>query len=188
MKVLVGCEFSGNVRNAFRAKGCEAWSCDIIPSLDNSEFHLQCDLFEAIKSREWDMLIAHPPCTYLCVSGSRWWNESEAEQIYAVQFFMDIVTCNVHKICIENPVGLMSNVYRKPDQIIQPWMFGHGETKKTCLWLKNLQPLVPTNIVPGRVPKIHHMSPGIVNGLTQGQRRSITYPGIALAMAEQWNK
>ena len=134
------------------------------------------------------MAIFHPPCTYLAVSGARWWNEQgkQAEQCGAIGFFLMLTNAKVPRWAIENPIGLMSTLYRKPDQIIQPWQFGHGEVKSTCLWLKGLPKLTPTSIVDGRVPRVHHESPGIKNGLTRAQRRSITYQGIADAMAEQW--
>lgn len=188
MRVLIACEFSGAVRSAFRAAGHDAWSLDILPAADGSEFHIVGDAWDALLpySYEWDMLIAHPPCTHLAVSGARWWKERRAEQVQAIDFFMLFANANIPKIAIENPIGLMSSKYRKPDQIVQPWMFGHGETKATCLWLKGLPKLQPTAIVEGRVPRVHHESPGMKNGLTRQQRRSITYQGIADAMASQW--
>jgi len=135
---------------------------------------------------QWDMMIAHPPCTHLTVSGARWWKDRQDEQIQAIDLFMLFANADIPKIAIENPIGLMSTRWRKPDQIIQPWQFGHGEIKGTCLWLKGLPLLQPSNIVDGRVPRVHYESPGIKNGLTRQQRRSITDPGIADAMAEQW--
>ena len=132
----------------------------------------------------WDMIIAFPPCTDLAVSGARWFAEKQADgrQELAIKFFMRFVNANCEKIAIENPVGIMSSHYRKPDQIIQPWMFGHGETKKTCLWLKNLPPLVPTDIVEGREQRIWRMGPSE----DRAKLRSKTFPGIAKAMATQW--
>lgn len=188
MKILIACEFSGAVRRAFRAKGHDAWSLDILPAADGSKFHIVSDAWDALLpySYSWDLMIAHPPCTYLAVSGARWWKDRQVEQRQAIDLFMLFANANIPKIAIENPIGLMSRHWRKPDQIIQPWQFGHGEIKGTCLWLKGLPPLQPSNIVDGRVPRVHYESPGIKNGLTRQQRRSITYQGIADAMAEQW--
>jgi len=185
MKVLVACEFSGVVREAFRKKGHDAWSCDLLPALDGSKYHHVGDVKPVLDDR-WDLVIAHPPCTYLAVSGARWWSEREREQREAAEFFR-VFTHLTCKWAIENPIGAMSTRYRKPDQIIHPWQFGHGETKATCLWLNGLPKLTPTNIVDGREPRIHHESPGIKNGMTRQQRRSITYRGIAEAMADQWS-
>ncbi len=183
MRVLIACEFSGVVRQAFRDQGHEAWSCDILPSLDNSEFHKQTDIFKLLQSESnWDLMIAHPPCTHLSVSGARWFKDKQKEQAEALNFVRDLMLVNIDKIAIENPISVISSKIRKPDQIIQPWMFGHGETKATCLWLKNLPKLVPTNIVEGREQRIHKMPPSKDRGLL----RSITYQGIAEAMAEQW--
>lgn len=189
MKVLIACEFSGVVREAFRARGHDAWSCDLEPTLDQSAYHLQENIFAVLQRREnWDLMIAFPPCTYLAVSGARWWDARQEEQKRAAWFFQELAQWPlVEKIAIENPIGIMSTVYRKPDQIIQPWQFGHGETKATCLWLKGLPLLRPTNVVDGRVPRVHHESPGVKNGLTRAQRRSVTYQGIADAMADQWS-
>ena len=185
LKVLLSCEFSGALRRAFRKLGHDAWSCDLEPALDGSVHHIQGNVLAELKNG-WDLMIAFPPCTHLAVSGARWWEERKEEQQRAAFFFKWLVDADIPKIAIENPIGIMSTLYRKPDQIIQPWMFGHGETKATCLWLKGLPKLVPTNVVDGRVPRVHHESPGIKNGLTRAQRRSITYQGIANAMAEQW--
>lgn len=186
MKILVACEFSGVVRRAFRARGHDAWSCDILPDALGSEFHIQDNVLAHLQE-EWDLMIAHPPCTYLAVSGARWWESRQEEQRRASFFFQLLADCSaIPKIAVENPIGIMSSIYRKPDQIIQPWQFGHGETKATCLWLKELPHLQPTMIVNGRMPRVHHESPGIKNGLTRQQRRSITYQGIADAMATQW--
>ena len=182
MIVNIKCEFSGVVREAFRLRGHDVLSYDLIPSLDNSPYHITGDCRQARKA---DLNIWHPVCTMLTVAGARRWNVREDEQRQAARFFLQ-ATQDEGRWCIENPIGIMSRWYRKPDQIIQPWMFGHGETKATCLWLKGLPKLVPTNIVSGRVPRVHFESPGIVNGLTRKQRRSITYQGIADAMAEQW--
>lgn len=182
MKVLVACEFSGVVREAFRKRGHDAWSCDLLPADDGSPFHLQVDVSLVIGKYEWDLMIAHPPCTYLCSSGARWWSLKKAEQTEAVKFFMNLVMAPIPCIAVENPIGIMSRLYRKPDQIIQPWQFGHGETKATCLWLKGLPPLIPTQIVDGRKARVHRLPPSP----NRWKLRSITYSGIAEAMAEQW--
>lgn len=185
MKVLVACEFSGVVRESFRREGHEAWSCDLSPSADGSLFHFQENIWDVLSRSSWDLVIAHPPCTYLAVSGARWWKDRRDEQADAIEFFLRFTRLEC-RWAIENPIGIMSSVYRKPNQIVQPWQFGHGETKATCLWLNGLPPLKPTDIVDGRVPRVHYESPGIRNGLTRQQRRSITYQGIADAMAAQW--
>ena len=184
MKVLVACEYSGRVREAFRAKGHDAWSCDLILSDDNSPYHLQEDVMNVIHWNEWDMMLAFPPCTHLASSGARWFKEKEADgrQRKGIDFFMKLAEANIERIAIENPIGIMSTRYRKPDQIIQPWQFGHGETKATCLWLKNLPKLEPTDIVEGREGRIWKMSPS----KDRAKLRSLTYMGIAKAMAEQW--
>lgn len=184
MKILIACEFSGVVRDAFVARGHNAWSCDILPS-ESSGSHYNCKVEKILHHPSWDMLIAFPPCTYLASSGVMWdkkypWRVKERQR--AIKFFMLLAKANIDKICIENPVGIMSNLYRKPDQIIHPWQYGHGETKRTCLWLKNLPPLQPTNIVDGRKSKVQ-TEPG---GRNQAKNRSRTYLGIAKAMAEQW--
>lgn len=187
MKVLIACEFSGVVREAFRKRGHDAWSCDLLPAADGSPYHLQGDMMEWFGWRCADLMIAHPPCTYLAVSGARWWKDRQKEQDDALRFVFRLRDNPlIKKLAIENPIGAMSRRWRKPDQIIQPWMFGHGETKATCLWLRGLPPLRSTNIVEGREPRVHHESPGMKNGLTRQQRRSITLQGIADAMAEQW--
>lgn len=185
MNVLVACEYSGAVRRAFRALGHNAWSCDLLPSEDESAYHFQCDVLSLLsRGYDWDLLIAHPPCTDLAVSGSRWFPEKRADgrQQRAIEFFMELVNAPVARIAVENPVCIMSSHYRKPDQIIQPWQFGHGETKATCLWLKNLPKLTPTNVVEGREARVHKMPPGP----ERWKERSRTYDGIAKAMAEQW--
>ena len=186
MKILVACEESQVVTAAFRAKGHEAYSCDIIPcSGGNPEWHMQEDVGIHLDD-PWDMLLAFPPCDHLCVSGARWFKEKRADgrQQAAIQFFMDMVTSKIPKIAIENPIGIMSTKYRKPDQIIQPWQFGHGETKATCLWLKGLPKLEPTNIVEGREARVHKMPPS----KDRAKLRAKTYQGIANAMADQWSK
>lgn len=189
MKVLVACEFSGVVREAFRKRGHDAWSCDLLPAADGSDFHVPTDVLRTWREdpgpfgfRSFDLMIAHPPCTHLCVSGARWFKERRIDQARAIAFFMDLMEAPVPRIAVENPIGIMSTIYRKPDQIIQPWQFGHGETKATCLWLKGLPKLTPTNIVEGREARIHKMPPSKDRGLL----RSITYQGIADAMAAQW--
>jgi hypothetical protein len=182
-RVLVACEFSGIVRDAFIARGHDAVSCDLLPS-ERPGPHYQGDVLGALDGRigQFDLMIAHPPCTYLAVSGARWWAGRENEQIAAIWFVQQLMMAPVRRWAIENPIGALSTHVRKPDQIVQPWMFGHGETKATCLWLKNLPKLVPTNIVDGRQPRVHHASPGP----DRWKERSRTLPGLAAAMAEQW--
>jgi site-specific DNA-cytosine methylase len=180
IKILIACEFSGIVREEFLKLGHDAWSCDLLPSEIKGN-HYQCDVRE-ILSLGWDLMIAHPPCTHLAVSGARWFKNKKDEQKDALYFVKILLNAPIYKIALENPVSVISSKIRKPDQIIQPWMFGHGETKKTCLWLKNLPRLSPTNIVDGREPKIHKMPPS----KDRWKERSRTYKGIAAAMAEQW--
>jgi site-specific DNA-cytosine methylase len=186
MKVLVACEESQVVCNAFRARGHEAFSCDILPTRGaHPEWHFQ-DKVENYLGDYWDLLIAFPPCTHLASSGARWFKEKQKTGVQqeAIHFFLDIAYSQTEKIAIENPIGIMSSWYTKPDQIIQPWQFGHGETKTTCLWLKNLPKLKPTNIVEGREHRVHKMAPGP----NRARDRAITFQGIAEAMAEQWGK
>ena len=180
MKVLIACEFSGIVRDAFTAKGHNAWSCDLLPTEREGQ-HIQGDVLNFLNDG-WDLMIAHPPCTHLAVSGARWFKNKQREQKEAIAFFMALVNAPVEHICIENPISIMSTKYRKPDQIIQPWQFGHGETKATCLWLKNLPNLEPTKVVNGREGKIWREPPSI----DRWKKRSRTYKGIANAMADQW--
>ena len=161
MKILVACEFSGVVRNAFRKRGHDAWSCDLLPAEDGSEFHWMCDVRNLLNRPDWSLVIAFPPCTHLAVSGARWFKSKRNEQEAAIGFFLSIAKSQCRLIAVENPVGIMSTLWRKPDQIIQPWMFGHGETKATCLWLKNLPKLMPTNIVEGRRPRVHLEPPSL---------------------------
>ena len=185
MRVLVACEYSGRVREAFRARGHNAWSCDLYePAEDGSQLHLMGDALQVAYDREWDLMIAHPPCTHLAVSGARWFAEKKAsgDQQAAIDFFLALARAPIPRIAIENPVCIMSSVWREPDQVIQPWQFGHGETKATCLWLKGLPHLVPTKIVPGRVARVHLMPPSE----DRWKERSRTYEGIAEAMADQW--
>jgi hypothetical protein len=182
MRVLVACEYSGRVRQAFRARGHDAWSCDLLPAEDGSAFHLQGDAVFMTTHAEWDLMIAHPPCTRLAVSGARWWADKAKEQAEALEFVRALMAAPIARIAIENPVSKISTAIRKPDQIIQPWQFGHGETKATCLWLKNLPPLKPTDVVEGREARVHRMSPGP----DRWKERSRTYQGVAEAIAEQW--
>jgi len=183
MNVLVACECSGAVRRAFRAKGHSAWSCDIVPAEDGGE-HIQDDVLAVLEETrgQWDLLCGFPPCTHVCVSGARWWKDKREVQAEAICFVKALMDADIQRIAIENPIGILSTAIRKPDQIIQPWMFGHGETKATCLWLKGLPKLVPTNIVDGREARVHRMAPGP----NRARERSRTYQGIADAMAEQW--
>lgn len=181
MRILIACEFSGIVRDAFRRKGHDAWSCDLLPCERSNEFHIQDDVLNILDS-DWDMMIAHPPCTHLAVSGARWFKYKQKEQSEAIEFFMKLVNANIPKTAVENPISIMSTKYRRPDQIIQPWQFGHGETKAICLWLKNLPELKPTNIVSGREARIHRMPPS----KDRWKERSRFYTGIADAMADQW--
>lgn len=182
MKVLIACEFSGVVRRAFRERGHDAWSCDLLPSEDDSEYHYIGDVVPYINWTHWDLMIAHPPCTHLAVSGARWFKDKQEEQKEALDFVRLLLDAPIEKIALENPISIISSKIRKPDQIIQPWQFGHGETKATCLWLKNLPKLIPTDIVDGREAKVHKMPPGP----NRWKERSRTYEGIAKAMSEQW--
>lgn len=186
MKVLVACEFSGIVREAFRKRGHDAWSCDFFPTeLPGKHYQSDVrDLFWASAYWQWDLVIAFPPCTHLAVSGARWFKHKRKEQQEAIEFVLDIADFGVHRIAIENPIGVLSTRWRKPDQIIQPWMFGHGETKATCLWLKNLPLLEPTNIVDGREGRVWREPPS----KDRWKKRSRTYQGVADAMAEQWGR
>lgn len=184
MKILVACEESQAVTIELRRLGHEAYSCDIEPcSGGHPEWHLQVDALELLKMK-WDMILAFPPCTHLAVSGARYFEQKrkDGRQQVAIDFFMRFANADCPKIAIENPVGIMSTVWKKPDQIIQPWQFGHGETKKTCLWLKGLPPLIPTEIVEGREQRIWKMPPSE----DRAKNRAKTFPGIARAMAEQW--
>lgn len=180
MKVLIACEYSGAVRDAFIRQGHEALSCDLLPT-DVPGPHYQGDVLDIINDG-WDLMIAHPPCTHLAVSGARWFKEKQQEQKEALEFVRVLLDAPIPKIALENPISIISSRIRKPDQIIQPWQFGHGETKATCLWLKNLPKLTPTNIVDGREPRVHMMPPSP----DRWKERSKTYAGIAEAMATQW--
>lgn len=181
MRVLIACEFSGIVRRAFEAQGHDAWSCDLLPPEDMAKKHLQTDARSVLGMR-WDLMIAHPPCTYLAVSGARWFKDRSAEQLASLEFVRDLLAAPVPRIALENPVSVISSKIRKPDQIVQPWMFGHPETKATCLWLKNLPKLVATEIVDGREARVHREPPSP----DRWKNRSRTYLGIAEAMARQW--
>jgi hypothetical protein len=186
MRVLVACEFSGIVRDAFLSRGHDAWSCDLLPTEssetdDKATRHLQGDVINFLND-EWDLMIAHPPCTHLAVSGARWFLMKKKEQEDSLHFVWQLMCAPIQKICIENPISIISSHIRKPDQIIQPWQFGHGETKATCLWLKGLPKLTPTNVVEGREARVHRMPPGP----NRWKERSRTYSGVAEAMAAQW--
>lgn len=191
MNVLIACEFSGIVREAFRKLGHNAWSVDLLPSEIPGQ-HLQHNIIDILENdirfkgvpalNQWDLMIAHPPCTHLAVSGARWFKNKKNEQEEALIFVNKLMNANIPKICIENPISIISSKIRKPNQIIQPWMFGHGETKATCLWLKGLPNLIPTNIVSGRTHRVHTIKPS----QDRWKERSRTYTGIAEAMAKQW--
>ena len=187
MKVLVACEYSGRVREAFRKLGHDAWSCDLLDAEDASQFHIKGDVLDLL-GNGWDLLIAHPPCTYLCNSGVRWLRTQEGrwdQMRQGAEFFKIFMDAPVAHIAIENPIMhkyAVEIIGKRQDQIIQPWQFGHGETKATGLWLKNLPPLTPTRIVEGREQRVHRMSPGP----DRWKERSRTFKGIADAMAQQW--
>lgn len=182
MKVLIACEYSGTVREAFSNLGHYAMSCDLLPT-EKPGNHYQGDVRDILNDG-WDLMIAHPPCTHLAVSGARWFKFKQTEQQEALDFVRTLLDADIPKIALENPVSIISSRVRKPDQIIQPWQFGHGETKATCLWLKNLPLLTPTNIVAGREQRIHKMPPGP----NRWKERSRTFEGIAKAMALQWGE
>lgn len=181
MRVLIACEFSGEVRRAFRARGHDAWSCDLFGAEDGNEYHHNGDCL-GVLWMGWDLLVAFPPCTHLAASGARWFSEKRREQALALQFVQNLLAAPIERIALENPVGIISSRVRKPNQVVQPWWFGHGETKATCLWLKNLPPLQPTNIVSGRVARVHRTPPGP----DRWKERSRTLSGVAAAMASQW--
>lgn len=184
MRVLIACESSGTVRDAFIRGGHDAMSCDLLPT-DAPGPHYQGDVFDVIDA-QWDLMIAHPPCTHLSVSGARHFADKrmDGRQATAISFFMKLIRASAYipMVAVENPVCIMSSLYRNPDQIIQPWQFGHGETKATCLWLKGLQVLIATDVVPGREARVHKMPPGP----DRWKERSKTFDGIAQAMANQW--
>ncbi len=181
MRVLVACEYSGRVRDSFIKHGHNAISCDFRPTEKHGPHH-QGDVLDILDDK-WDLMVAFPDCTHLAVSGARWWGDKQNEQSDALAFVRILMESAIDKIAIENPIGKISTAIRKPDQIIQPWEYGHGETKATCLWLKNLPCLKPTNIVPGRENRVHRMSPGP----DRAKKRSLTYQGIADAMGDQWS-
>lgn len=208
MRILVACEESQAVTTEFRRVGHEVYSCDLLPCSGlHPEWHIQEDVTQILEPFHygfgldddvtfltqdnvvhsvpcWDMILAFPPCTDLCSAGARHFaaKRLDGRQQSAIDFFMQFTDLTCPKVVIENPIGVMSNLYRKPDQIIQPWQFGHGESKATCLWLKGVPKLVSTNIVDGRVPRIYNMSPSV----DRARLRSVTYAGIARAMANQW--
>ncbi len=213
MRVLVACEYSGVVRDAFRARGHDAWSCDLLNGegqtlgewrpdlyppkhqLAGRRFHYKADVRHILpggrqwwtmalenQAPQWDLMIAHPPCTHLSVSGARHFDDKLDDQSTGLGFVLQLAAAKIPRIAIENPISILSSHWREPDQIIQPWQFGHGETKATCLWLKGLPKLVPTNIVEGREARVHKMPPGP----DRWKERSKTFQGIADAMAEQW--
>lgn len=185
MKVLIACEESQAVCIEFRKRGHDAYSCDLQEcSGGHPEWHIQEDILKVIEREHWDMMIAFPPCTHLAVSGAKWFEEKrkDGRQQEGIDFFMELTKTKIEKWAIENPVGIMSSIYRKPNQIIQPWMYGHGETKATCLWLRKLPRLNGFNVVEGREGRVWKMSPGI----NRAKERSKTYEGIATAMANQW--
>jgi site-specific DNA-cytosine methylase len=181
MKVLIACEYSAVVRDAFRARGFDAWSCDLLPCERDPQWHIQGDAL-SILGDGWDMMIAHPPCTHLAVSGARWFKDKQEEQAEALEFVRLLLNAPIRHIALENPVSIISSHIRKPDCTYQPWEHGHGEVKRTCLWLKNLPTLKPSNIVEGREAKVHKMPPGP----DRWKERSRTPVGVAKAMAEQW--
>ena len=195
MRVLIGCEESGIVAQAFRDRGHDAWSCDVIPSAACDKAcpkkgacdlhgHYRGDVRDLLTPGAWDLALFFPPCTHLAVSGARWFKEKRKEQIKALDFVRQLLTAPIPRIALENPISIISSRIRKPDQIIQPWMFGHGETKATCLWLKGLPKLKATKIVQGREARVWKMAPGP----NRARDRSRTLQGIANAMAEQWGK
>ena len=179
-RVLVACEFSGIVRDAFISNGHEAMSCDLLPT-DRPGTHYQGSVLDVIDDG-WDLMVAHPPCTHLAVSGARWFADKQVEQAEALDFVRLLLDAPIAHIALENPISIISSRIRKPDQIIQPWMFGHGETKATCLWLKSLPKLEATSIVDGREARVHRLPPSA----DRWKLRSITYAGVADAMADQW--
>jgi len=183
MRVLVACEYSGRVRDAFRSHGHDAWSCDLLECEADPRWHYQCPVEELLHDG-WDLMVAHPPCTHLAVSGSRHFSRKIADgsQAAALDFVRLLMEAPIKRWAIENPVSVISSAIRKPDQIIQPWEYGHGEVKATCLWLKNLPKLTPTNCVEGREERVHLMPPGP----NRWKERSRTYEGVAAAMGEQW--
>ena len=197
MRVLVACEWSGVVRTAFRERGHDAYSCDLLNTPGNSPYHIKGDVLKVL-DQEWDLMIAHPPCTHLAVSGALWFKDKEDEQKAALEFVQRLMDAPIPRICIENPVSVISTYIRKPDQIIQPYEYGEDASKKTCLWLTNLPPLVPTERVHPRIVVMNgkvykrwaNQTDSGQNRLgpseDRAQQRGKTYKGIAKAMAEQW--
>ena len=181
MRVLIACEYSGRVRDAFSRRGHDAWSCDLLECEADPQWHLQQPV-EDVLTDGWDLMVAHPPCTHLAVSGSRHFHRKQREQAEALDFVRLLMDSPIPRWCIENPVSIISSAIRPPDQIIQPWQFGHGETKATCLWLQNLPRLRSTDVVEGREPRVHMMPPGP----NRWKERSRTFEGVADAMGEQW--
>ena len=181
MRVLVACEYSGRVRDAFRRRGHDAWSCDLLDCEADPRWHYQAPV-EKVLGCGWDLMIAHPPCTHLAISGSRHFHRKQREQAEALDFVRLLMAAPIERWCIENPVSVISSAIRPPDQIIQPWQFGHGETKAPCLWLQNLPRLKSTEVVDGREPRVHMMPPGP----NRWKERSRTFEGIAEAMGNQW--
>jgi site-specific DNA-cytosine methylase len=183
MRVLVACEFSGIVRDAFLRRGHDAWSCDLLPTERTwpADRHIVGDVREVLGDG-WDLMVAHPPCTHLAVSGARWFAGKQQEQAEALDFVRALLAAPIPRIALENPVSIISSRICKPSQVVQPWQFGHGECKATCLWLRGLPLLTPTNVVEGREQRVHRMPPGP----DRWRERSRTFPGIAEAMAEQW--
>ena len=200
MRVLVACEFSGVVRNAFRKRGHDAWSCDLLPAEDGSKHHFQNDILEVLNwagdlNKPWDLMIAHPPCTYLSRAGARWWKSAERQKrgVEAAEFVNRLWNSPVPSIAIENPIGKLNQMWRYPDQVIQPHYFGDPYTKATCLWLKNLPPLISTMLCNEARPFLPSNTGGKARGqkatagvVSGGKNASRTFPGIAAAMAEQW--
>lgn len=192
MRVLVACEFSGRVRDAFLAKGHDAWSCDLLPTEVEGP-HYQCDV-RTVLNQGWDLMICHPPCTYLAVSGARWWKKRQREQVEALDFVRLLLAANIPRICLENPKSVISSKIRRPNQCIEPWMFGEPEAKLTCLWLKNLPPLKATNrltlpasgLWSNQIETSVGSKQNVVGGKDRAKERSRTYKGIAEAMANQW--
>lgn len=192
MRVLVACEFSGTVRDAFARRGHDAWSCDLLPT-ERPGNHIQADVLEVVKEN-WDSMIAHPPCTHLATSGAVWFPRKVKEQREALEFFLALLNAPIPMICVENPVCVASSYIRPPTQIVHPWMFGDEHSKTTCLWLKNLPKLRPTKMVDRgefhvtksgkRIPKWYNLPPSP----DRARLRSVTFAGIAEAMAEQWGK
>lgn len=180
MKVLIACEFSGTVRDAFKRRGHDAWSCDLLPT-EAPGNHIQGDVLNVLDDG-WDLMIGHPPCTHLAVSGARHFHKKKKRQQRALEFFCALLNAPIPRICLENPVSVAGSRVGPADQIIQPWQFGHGEMKTTCLWLKNLRPLRPTKIVEGREQRVHRMPPSP----DRWKLRAKTYEGVAEAMADQW--